>query len=112
MRRSLLVFGILCLLSACKKEEAHLSPDRMIPILTDLHLADAYSNMVRDTLHPNGEKNYDSLAVWTNQIFAKHHITAKDFNKSLDWYRDRPVELDSLFAGVIPQLENARKTKK
>ena len=112
MRRSIVVFGILCLLAACKKEEvAHLPPERMIPILTDLHLADVYSNMVRDTLHPNGEKNYDSLAIWTKQIFGKYKITQKEFVKSLDWYRDRPVELDSLFAAVLPELEKAKAIK-
>jgi hypothetical protein len=112
MRKSLLVLGILCLLGACRKPETHLPPDRMIPILADLHLADAYSNMIRDSTHPNAEKNYDSLAVWTNQIFAKHKITAKEFTKSLDWYRNRPVELDSLFAAVLPVLEKAKTDKK
>jgi hypothetical protein len=112
MRKYLIILGTICLLGACKKEEAHLPPDRMVPILADLHLADAYSNMVRDSLHPNAEKNYDSLALWTTRIFAHYKTTAKDFNKSLDWYRDRPIELDSLFAAVIPVLEKAKTAKR
>lgn len=86
-----------------------MSPARMAPILADLHVADAYSTLVRDSLHPNREKNYDSLAKWTTQIFARHKVTMQDFNRSMDWYRDHPVELDSLYASVIPILEKEKK---
>ena len=109
MRRSIIFCSVLFLVSACKKDEPHMSPSRMAPILADLHIADAYSNLVRDSLHPNAEKNYDSLAKWTAQIFKKHGTSKQDFNKSMDWYRDHPVELDSLYAAVIPVIEKARK---
>jgi len=110
MRRSCILFCCLIgLLSACSKEAPHMSPSRMAPILADLHLADAYSILVRDSLHPNAEKNYDSLAGWTAQIFKKHSVSLQEFNKSMDWYRNHPVELDSLYASVIPILEKTRK---
>src|SRR5690349_18629820 len=105
MRRGLFICLMLGCLTACKKEEPHLPPSRMEPILADLHVADAYSTMVRDSLHPNGEKNYDSLAVWTSQILARHKVSLQDFNQSMDWYRDHPVELDSVYARSIQLLE-------
>ena len=108
-RRSILFACLICLLSGCAKNEPHMSPSRMAPILADLHVADAYSSIVRDSLHPNGEKNYDSLAGWTAEIFRKHSISREDFNKSMDWYRNHPVELDSLYAAVVPLIEKDRK---
>jgi hypothetical protein len=108
-RSIILLYAALSLLCACAKEAPHLPPSRMAPILVDLHVADAYSSMIRDSLHPNREKNYDSLARWTTQIFARHGVTMQAFNKSMDWYRDHPVELDSLYASVIPMLEKEKK---
>ena len=92
------------ILVGCKQDAAHMPQSRMAPILADLHLADAYSSLVRDSLHPNAEKNYDSLAKWTTQIFAKYGVTRQSFNQSMDWYRDRPADLDSLLAATIPLL--------
>ena len=86
-----------------------MSPEKMAPILADLHIADAYSGMLRDSLHRSREKNYDSLALWTTQIFARHGTTTQEFNKSMEWYRDHPTELDTLYAHVIPILERNRK---
>ena len=112
MRKSrvLVLFFTIIFISACKRvEHAHLPPEKIAPILADLHLADAYSGIIRDTLTPSLGKNYDSLAVWTRAILAKHHTTEKEFNQSMDWYRDRPEVLDSLYAKVIPILEHNRK---
>lgn len=110
MRRGFLFSCLaLSLLSACRREVPHMSPEKMAPILADLHIADAYSGMLRDSLNRNREKNYDSLARWTSRIFARHGITMQEFNKSMDWYRDRPLELDSLYASVIPILEKNKK---
>lgn len=95
--------------TACKRGQlGHLPPEEMAPILADLHLADAYSGILHDSTRAVVGKNYDSLAVWTTAILAKHHITQKEFNQSMDWYRDRPVELDSLYMKVIPLLDKQR----
>lgn len=99
---------VLLLLSSCKKPSEHLPPGTMAPILAELHVADAYSTLLHDSTGKNALKNYDSLAVWTSGIFARHHITMEGFNKSMDWYRDRPQELDSLFAQVLPILEKMK----
>lgn len=107
--------GVACMIMlaviavSCKRDKSHLSPEELAPILADLHIADAYSGMLRDSLHPSLGKNYDSLAVWTKAILAKYEISQKEFSESMDWYRDRPSELDSLYAKVIPVLERAKK---
>ncbi len=100
----------LALLAACKKQtRAHMPQAQMVLILADLHLADAYSGMIRDTAKPTLGKNYDSLALWTRSILAKHHCTQQDFSSSMDWYRDHPDELDSLYARIVPILEYSKK---
>ncbi len=98
------------LLNACKHHlAAHLPQEQMAPILADLHLADAYSSILHDTTRPEGGKNYDSLASWTKAILAKHRTSPAEFNDSMEWYRDNPTELDSLYAKVIPILERNKK---
>ena len=82
-----------------------MSPGQMAPILADLHIADAYSGVLKDSLRQTRAKDYDSLALWMAQIFVRHGVTMQEFNKSMDWYRDHPLELDSLYASVIPILE-------
>ena len=75
-------------------------PERMGPLIADLHLADAWSSLVRDSLNPGADKNYDSLARWTAEIFKRHGVTREEFSQSMDWYRDHPVQLDAS-AGTI-----------
>lgn len=108
MKPLFLIASFVMLLVSCKKPTEHMPPKEMVPILAELHLADAYSTMLHDSTGKNALKNYDSLAVWTAEIFARHHVTMKTFNKSMDWYRDRPQELDSLFAQVLPVLEKMK----
>lgn len=106
---AVLFFTILIGASCKHTAGRHLSPEELAPVLADLHMADAYSGMLRDSSHPVIGKNYDSLAVWTKSILAKYHIGQKEFNQSMDWYRDRPLELDSLYAKVIPILNQNKK---
>ena len=104
------LFFIVLFSVSCKRSKGyHLPPEELAPILADLHLADAYSGIIRDTLRPAVGKNYDSLAVWTRSILGRYHVTQQEFSQSMDWYRDRPLELDSLYAQVIPILEQSRK---
>lgn len=107
--RVVVLFFIVIIWSACRREAPHLPPEQMAPILADLHLADAYSGIIRDTTKPAIGKNLDSLAVWTKTILAKYKLSQQEFNQSMDWYRDRPEDLDSLYAKVIPILDRNRK---
>jgi hypothetical protein len=104
-----LLFLVILTGASCKHKGDHLPPEELAPILADLHLADAYSGMLHDASHPTAGKNYDSLALWTKSILAKYHVTQEEFTKSMDWYRDRPIELDSLYAKVIPILNHNKK---
>ncbi len=95
----LLFTVVLFLVAGCKeKGGGHLPRKVMKEVLLDISLAEGYSIMVKDSLHPAGSKNYDSLAVFYKDIFAHHNITQQQFEESLDWYKENTSELDSVYA--------------
>lgn len=112
MRRIVALCAATLLLStsSCHRESAHLPPEKMAPIIAELQLADVYSGMLQKPGEPSRGKDMDSLAVWTKAILDKHHISREEFTASLDWYRDRPDQLDSLYTRqVLPILEKWHK---
>lgn len=89
-----------------KKEEAtHLSREVMQKVLLDVNIAEAYSTMVKDTVHKVTGKNYDSLAVYYKGILAHHKVSADQFTQSLRWYKLHPEEMDSIYVKMIPVAE-------
>jgi hypothetical protein len=105
---SLKLFAILISLSiliSCNEKGANgipIPPETMKKIMTDIHIAEAYSTVVKDSLHKGGTKNADSLAVYYKDIFAHHKVTAAQFTESLNWYKNNPEEMDSLYDDMIP----------
>ncbi|MCD6013199.1 MAG: hypothetical protein K0Q79_3061 [Flavipsychrobacter sp.] len=97
--RNLVIIALvgLWLATGCEDKSKHLPSDVMEKVLTDITLAEGYATLIRDSLHPPGTKNYDSLGVLYKHVFAHYKITEKQFNESLKWYRDHPNELDSIF---------------
>lgn len=100
---SLLLLSAIVLLISCKdkKEESHLSSEKMQEILIDIHYAEAYSTMVNDSLHQIKHKNRDSLAVFYADILNHHNVTPETFKKSMLWYENHPGELELLYAYVL-----------
>jgi hypothetical protein len=98
---------LLLLLFSCKEknEGEHLPPELMQKVLLDVNIAETYSTMVKDSLYKNGAKNLDSLASYYKQIFAHHHITQQQFNKSLDYYKAHIDEFDTLYNKMQPIIE-------
>jgi len=97
--------AFLCL--SCKSKSSdyaddHLAPKVMQQVLKDITVAEAYSTIVKDSLHKGGMKNTDSLAGYYKDIFAHYHITQEQFSESLDWYKDHATEMDTIYANLIP----------
>src|ERR1041384_2925395 len=109
MKAGLSFLWIICfslLLDCCKPQEQHLSHEQMEAILLDAHLAETYSTMAgKDSGRDLVTKNQDSLAAWYHAIFAHHHVTAAQFNESMDWYRGHPDELDTLYSHIIRKFD-------
>jgi len=112
---ALIIIILLFVASGCKeKGGSHLPRKVMKEVLLDISLAEGYSIMVKDSLHPAGSKNYDSLAVFYKDIFAHHNITQQQFEESLDWYKENTSELDSVYAlmqTVISVWQSNSQTK-
>jgi Domain of unknown function (DUF4296) len=87
---------------ACKRNGGHLPPKEMKMVLLDVHLAEAYCTMVKDTMHKaGGTRNIDSLKVYYKRVLDHHKLTTQQFNESLDWYKAHPTELDSMYADML-----------
>lgn len=107
----LLMFIIGC--CSCKQgqETPPLPEARMQAVLLDMHMAETYSLGLGDSTKNRFEKNYDSLAVFYNSILKHHHLTFKEFNDALNWYRERPIAIDSLYTKVLNQLNELKARK-
>ena len=112
MKRYLIVLLLLAAAASCKKNTDHLPVKEMSHILMDIHLAESYSTTRTDSNYKGGAKNMDSLASYYKDIFAHYNITAEEFNKSLDWYKAHPDQMDSIYTAMMPAVINMQKDGK
>lgn len=102
-----LLFIVLSMgLYACKQDsqERHIPPQKMQEILLDINIAEGYSIMVKDSLHNQGIKNDDSLALYYKDILAHHKVTPKEFSESMSWYLKNQDQLDTMYTNMIPVI--------
>lgn len=99
------VFICLMMMACDTSSNSHLPREKMQKILYDIHIAETYSVVVmQDSSNRNAERNLDSLAHYYNTIFKHYDVTAAQFNNSLDWYKQNPSELDSIYVAMIPEM--------
>ena len=103
MKRLQLFIIPLLLLTACQKNklpEGVLDEQRMINVLADLSVIDGYmsSLMYTDTLRIEGRSYYAT-------VYKNHNISREIFDKSLKYYSNQPVLLDSMYSKVTRKLE-------
>ena len=67
----------------------------------DINIAEAFSSVVRDSAHKPGAKNIDSLAVYYASVFNHYKITSDQFNESLEWYKNHPDRLDTIYTSLL-----------
>jgi hypothetical protein len=99
-----LFFSVTFLLSACKGGKTPgeiINHDRMISLLTELHIVDGSVLSVPqfpDSLYKYGTGRYLVL-------FEKYHTDSVQFKKSLKYYTTKPVELQSIYDQVLVNLK-------
>lgn len=99
---------VVILFTSCYKaipiEKSLLSEEELIPILKDIHIAEA---LLTETVD---RREKDSLArFYYGQIFELHQVDSIVFNKSMHAYFTNPVALDSLYQAVIDVLGEEKK---
>lgn len=108
MRRPLhcLLLATSLAMWSCAGDEAPLPRATMAEVLRDIHLAESWSGIAGpDSLRSTASRrNLDSLASYYGAIFAKHGLTQKEFSDAYAWYKAHPTDLDSVYARVLPML--------
>ncbi len=109
----LLFCSILVFSCDSAKEEPPIAPKKMEQLVMDLHMAEVYSSITRDSTHNVTAKNVDSLAVYHKEILAHHNLSIEQFNVVISWYKDHAEELDSVYAHIMPRMSEieARYTR-
>ncbi len=109
LRYFTIILCAIALLSSCEVEDA--VPVTNIPsktfekILYDMQMADVYSQSVRkDTTESYGVKNQDSLSRYYNEIFAHYNVTYEQFNTTMQWHKEHPMSLDSIYNNVLTRV--------
>lgn len=97
------IFFILMAVSSCKEKESPqniLSPTDMVKILGELYIAEEKINKLsvsRDS--GNAVFNY-----MDDKVFEKLGTTDSVFKQSLNYYLERPEEIEKIYAAVIDSL--------
>jgi hypothetical protein len=100
----LLFPALLGVLFSCNKSarpEGILSHTDMVATLTEIYVAEEKVNrlgLVRDS----GEKVFDSMRV---RIFRNMSYPDSVFKKSLDYYTDRPKEMEVIYTALVDSLQ-------
>ena len=78
MKKSLVVFMVLLSLAACENKPAELliSEEQLVPLLADVHIAEAAMQHLRGELK-------DSMAdVYYQELCEIHEVTKEDFDQT------------------------------
>ncbi len=100
----ILFFLVSVFLFSCQNEKVPdnlIKPDRMVALLTDLHLVDGKMYGVQqapDSLYKYGEGRYLAL-------FKKFHTDSNQFKNSLQYYTAHSVQLTAMYDKVLDKLK-------
>ncbi|HLG34325.1 MAG TPA: DUF4296 domain-containing protein [Bacteroidia bacterium] len=76
-----------------------ISPDSMVAIMVDVHLAEAAANVNRI----NDSQRFSAGELYP-LIFKTHHIDSATFRKSFDYYLNHPDKFNRIYEQVIAEL--------
>ena len=100
-----LFISVLFALSSCRPDVYHLSPDKMEKVISDIQLAEVAATMAGyDTAQKTTMMSNDSLAVFYAEVLKHHEISLLQFRQSLDWYRQHPDQLDTIYHKAMSKL--------
>lgn len=86
------------------KPEVFLSEQQMIELITDISLAEAGINYLRNTNKPIDEFKEPLFSV----ILKKHGVTLKIFEDNLNWYNKDPETIEKIYDQALKNLEETK----
>lgn len=89
-------FALFLFLSCSKKSEYVLSQNKMVNVLTDLHIADAAGTQLRHL-------DLDSAGIY-NWVFEKNKISSAEFDSSMAYYSRHGDKLIQIYNKVLTNL--------
>jgi hypothetical protein len=102
MKRSILLFFILIFFSGCDRvPEGILHRDDMISLLTDVHLVDAYTGMLRQ----DSVSRVETYRLY-NSVFNKYHTDSAGFRKNVEYYSKKPEDFFDMYKKVQENLDS------
>lgn len=110
MKRLLTLFSGLIFLVSCTREttpEGVIARDKMVSVLTDVHLVEGYSTTIM-----NSDSMKQVLANYMNLVYKKHQIDSLKFRKSLKHYSANPKVLNQMYDEVLVKLEAQQNANK
>jgi len=91
--------GIICFLGCKEDLKPTLSDDKMVDVLTDLHLAEAamltLNKRIKDSVY----------LVYYKQVFEIHDVKDSVFFKDLELIRKDPVWIAKIYEEVVINIE-------
>lgn len=113
-----LIAVLLCtLLFSCKEEkdiplspaivaaDSLISSDRMILIMSDVHIIEAALLLERN----EGREPQEKAGYYYQCIFNKYHISQGRYDQNLLYYRQNPENFEKMYEKVIDILETRQK---
>lgn len=98
---------IIIFMTNCKNDEKKLliPEEKLIAILTDIHLAEAALKNVK-------KDKKDSLgALYYDQVFTIHNVSREQFETDLDNLRSSPKRIAEVYDKILEQLNKKGKHK-
>lgn len=95
---SIAITGCGPILEGPSSVEGILSPDSMAMILTDIHLVEGGKvgeNMLGDSLR---------APHFFRVVYEKYNINESSFERSFDYYTERPGEMNTIYEVVVENL--------
>lgn len=97
------VIALLFLSFACSSDQVKIpnyviQPDSMVPILTDLHITDAYLAINRSR-ESNAVKK-----TFYKSVFSNHGVSKQDFDTSILFYTAHPEVYEAIYDKVMAEL--------
>ena len=110
MRRLLLLFFVYVFFSACGNDtpEGIVPKEKMVSLLTDLHLANGYASMFYD----NSDSSKQKSAASYKALYKKYDTDSLGLRRSMSYYIQRPEELELMYKQVELNLTKLDKDER